>query len=334
MEREKTKTVAVVMCTYNGQEYLREQLDSIFAQTRPADEIIVQDDGSTDDTWDILLDSQRKHEEMKLYRNEGTKGVNSNFFSAMERTTCDFIAIADQDDVWATDKIERQLEAIGDSLVCTGFSQPFSTTGTAFRIDERKPNDSLMRLVYVNCISGHTIMCPKRILDIIPTAVKSSYINSYDLILAMAAAAHESVVWLPQPPIVMHRMHTESYTYAKPTNNNKTATNILSSAIRTLRLYRELRPMMRERMQVHLDYLSQIDTDTTALTNAKKMLRLQAGSGIRNFLRLQWFCMKHCDELFHHKERKTILNRLRGLYFPISCCDYIRYLSRNPRYNK
>ena len=47
-------TVSVVMCTYNGKQFLREQMDSILAQDYPLHEIIVQDDRSTDDTWDIL----------------------------------------------------------------------------------------------------------------------------------------------------------------------------------------------------------------------------------------------------------------------------------------
>ena len=48
------KKVSVVMCTYNGERFLREQLNSILAQDYPLYEIIVQDDRSTDDTWDIL----------------------------------------------------------------------------------------------------------------------------------------------------------------------------------------------------------------------------------------------------------------------------------------
>lgn len=53
-------TVSVVMCTYNGEQFLREQMDSILAQDYPLHEIIVQDDRSTDDTWDILQTYARR----------------------------------------------------------------------------------------------------------------------------------------------------------------------------------------------------------------------------------------------------------------------------------
>ena len=54
-------TVSVVMCTYNGKQFLREQMDSILAQDYPLHEIIVQDDRSTDDTWDILQTFAKAH---------------------------------------------------------------------------------------------------------------------------------------------------------------------------------------------------------------------------------------------------------------------------------
>ena len=58
---KKMKTVSIVMCTYNGEQYLREQMDSLLAQTYPIREIIVQDDVSTDSTWKILTDYATKH---------------------------------------------------------------------------------------------------------------------------------------------------------------------------------------------------------------------------------------------------------------------------------
>ena len=86
--------ISVVLCTYNGARYLAEQLDSIFAQTRKADEVLVQDDGSTDATWDILTRYAALHPEMRLLRNEGPHGVNANFYSAMRRATGDLLVIS------------------------------------------------------------------------------------------------------------------------------------------------------------------------------------------------------------------------------------------------
>ena len=121
-----SKSVSIVICTYNGSKYLSQQLDSIFAQTYPLHEVIVQDDGSTDDTWNIIEKYANKFPQMRIYRNKEKQGINANFLSAMQQATGDYIAIADQDDIWEHNKIEIQIKAIGDSLLCSGHSRPFS----------------------------------------------------------------------------------------------------------------------------------------------------------------------------------------------------------------
>lgn len=97
-------TVAVVMCTYNGEKYLRQQLDSILAQTYPIQELIVQDDCSTDTTLAILQEYEAKVPFMKVIENTHNLGFNLNFKTACMRATSDLIAISDQDDVWMPEK--------------------------------------------------------------------------------------------------------------------------------------------------------------------------------------------------------------------------------------
>ena len=95
------KTVSVVMCTYNGEKYLREQMDSILAQTYPIHEIIVCDDCSTDGTMNILQEYATKFPFIKVHRNTRNKGCNQNFHDIL----VDYIAISDQDDIWFPKKI-------------------------------------------------------------------------------------------------------------------------------------------------------------------------------------------------------------------------------------
>ena len=73
------KPVSIVLCTYNGAKYLQEQLDSILAQTYPLHEIIIQDDGSTDNTWQILEEYEEKHPLIHIYHNEGTQRSQCQF---------------------------------------------------------------------------------------------------------------------------------------------------------------------------------------------------------------------------------------------------------------
>lgn len=161
------KHVSIVMCTYNGEAYLAEQIDSLLAQTYPIDEIIIQDDGSNDGTLPLLRTYAAAHPVIKVYNNEGEHGVNNNFFSAMRRAQCDYIAICDQDDIWEHDKVEKQIAAIGDKLLCTCRSKPFSTDGSPVNYDSRTPNYELPRMLY-SSIPGHTMIINRRLLDMIP----------------------------------------------------------------------------------------------------------------------------------------------------------------------
>ena len=101
------KTVSIIMGTYNGAEYIREQLDSILSQTYPLKEIIIQDDGSTDDTVAICTAYAEKYPIIHFSRNASNLGFNQNFKSAAMKATGDFVAFSDQDDVWFPTKIEK-----------------------------------------------------------------------------------------------------------------------------------------------------------------------------------------------------------------------------------
>lgn len=102
------------MATYNGAQYLREQIDSILNQTYPVHELIIQDDKSTDNTVAIANEYANRNSVVKVFVNERNMGLNQNFKSAVMRATGDFIALSDQDDIWFKDKLERQVAAIGN----------------------------------------------------------------------------------------------------------------------------------------------------------------------------------------------------------------------------
>jgi len=97
--------ISVAMCTYNGAEFLPAQLESIFAQTRPADEIVICDDGSTDETRSVIPDN------VVLHENETNLGTVKNFEQAIGLCTGDVIVLSDQDDVWRADKLQLIEEA-------------------------------------------------------------------------------------------------------------------------------------------------------------------------------------------------------------------------------
>nr|WP_216863260.1 glycosyltransferase family 2 protein [Polynucleobacter sp. MG-27-Goln-C1] len=107
--------VTILLCTYNGSRFLAEQLDSLEAQTHPNWVVIVSDDGSTDQTLEILRDYQGRWPSGKLIIRSGPqKGFCRNFLSLAcdSRIKADFYAFCDQDDVWLPTKISVALENI------------------------------------------------------------------------------------------------------------------------------------------------------------------------------------------------------------------------------
>lgn len=103
-------TVSVAMATFNGARWLKPQLDSFAQQTRPPDEVVITDDGSTDDTEGVVAAfAATAPFPVRFVRNVERLGFNGNFARAIGLTTGDVVFISDQDDVWYPGKMERVL---------------------------------------------------------------------------------------------------------------------------------------------------------------------------------------------------------------------------------
>jgi len=100
--------ISVVMATYNGESFLEEQLESLVDQTRMPDELVVCDDGSTDDTLEILQQFEKAAPfAVRVHQNESRLGYSKNFGRAIKLSEGEIIFPSDQDDVWFPSKIER-----------------------------------------------------------------------------------------------------------------------------------------------------------------------------------------------------------------------------------
>lgn len=109
------KSVAVLMCTYNGAAFLDEQLASIFAQSHGNLALWVSDDGSSDRTMDILDGAKHSQSRQAVHIVAGPRqGFGANFLSLISRPeiSADVYTFADQDDIWEVDKVARAVEAL------------------------------------------------------------------------------------------------------------------------------------------------------------------------------------------------------------------------------
>lgn len=107
-----TMRISVAMTTYNGEAFIREQLDSILLNLTEEDEIVISDDGSLDDTRHIVEEYKKEHGNIRLVDGPG-QGVIANFEHAIGMCKGEYIFLADQDDVWKPDKVEKVLGAFG-----------------------------------------------------------------------------------------------------------------------------------------------------------------------------------------------------------------------------
>lgn len=169
--------VSVVMATYNGAPYLREQLDSIREQTYEADEVIFCDDGSKDDTIQILNDyiaENRLGDKWHVVVNDLNMGYANNFHKAMQLAQGDFIFFSDQDDIWFPQKIQEMVRVLEKNpqiqLLCSDY-EPFTSAEHAPRVPtkilRKMKNDGSIEKIPLNSRNIHIaslgcVMCIRK----------------------------------------------------------------------------------------------------------------------------------------------------------------------------
>ena len=193
------------MCTYNGEEFIHEQIDSILSQTYPVLELIIQDDGSTDSTPSICRKYETKYPNVHFFKNKKNLGYNENFRTACLKAQGDFVAISDQDDVWIRKKIEIQVKAIGNRDLC--YSD--NTTGISKDklIYRHRRGNSFAVLFY--CPLGHTFLMPRQFAQ---EQANWTGFRDYDWSLAVHANLQNGTVGVAKA-LVWHRVHAGSASF-------------------------------------------------------------------------------------------------------------------------
>ncbi|HFX3832219.1 TPA: glycosyltransferase family 2 protein [Enterococcus faecium] len=148
-------SAVILMSTYNGEKYIREQLDSIFNQTGIKIKVVVRDDGSTDTTQAILKQYEKKYD-LTWYTGDNLKSARSFMDLIYNAPTSKYYAFADQDDVWDKDKLYTAINAIKkvkDENVAVMYSCP-----TRLVDENLKPiKDMSHNYSYTNSFGGSLI---------------------------------------------------------------------------------------------------------------------------------------------------------------------------------
>ena len=226
------KRVSVAMTTYNGEKYLKEQLDSLYSQTVVPDEIVVCDDCSKDRTIDILEDYHQK-KGLKYYVNSSNLGVNKNFEKAIRLCTSGYVAICDQDDIWFPQKIEILLKKMmevenGEPCVVSSQSESLNKNISPKPCSVKKDSVGVSAtLLYAGNVQGCTLMLNRKIIDMLkPFPESYKAVMMYDCYISFVAATCGVKYNLGQ--VLMSYRHHDSNVLAKITRKKPFFSRLMS----------------------------------------------------------------------------------------------------------
>ncbi len=233
MLSSNTPSIAVLMATYNGAQYLNEQIDSILNQSLPPTTIIVSDDGSDDGTITIL-EKYAAVEKIKFIKNDTRRGVVGNFINCLHQLPAGYyFALSDQDDIWHPSKLEESFHALQKiehkdqpcmvySDLCLIDAQK-NIINRSFRneLGHHKYKHCLETLLFGNFVLGCTTLCNYSLKDyIIGMPIHPCF--NHDAWMALVSYTFGQTYSIDKA-LVDYRQHSSNVTIR--THNKKTVLN-------------------------------------------------------------------------------------------------------------
>ena len=214
------------MATYNGEEFINKQIQSIISQTYKDWHLYINDDNSTDNTFKIIKEYETKYpEKITVSKSLSSLGAKGNFFKLTELAESEYIMFCDQDDVWKADKIERTLKlmqetengkkdipALVHTDLCVVDEKLKVINPSYFRLSHIKNETALNRAIVQNCVTGCTIMANKALLKL--TGDVNENIIMHDWWLYLIASAFGKIGFLNDTTI-LYRQHSKNEVGAK-----------------------------------------------------------------------------------------------------------------------
>jgi len=192
------------MATYNGEKYLRPQIDSILKQLSEKDELIISDDGSTDGTIGIIESYQDRR--IRLFHSTH-KNLIFNFENALEQASGDIIFLSDQDDIWFNEKVRRYKENIDKNLLVFSNAAMFQDNNIndyeLFFKNQNKKTGLWNNLIKVKFL-GATLAFKKEVLTKALPFPKN--IPMHDIWMGLVAESMGSTHYMDEP-LIYYRRH-------------------------------------------------------------------------------------------------------------------------------
>lgn len=216
-------SISVAMAVYNGEKYIKEQIDSIMVQLRENDELIISYNDSIDKTWNIINDYSNHDTRVKVFKCK-KRGVLSNFQNAIEKCSNSIIFLSDQDDVWVPHKIQSVLKYFSDEI--DGVVHSSLIVDSALNPIESVQRKNLsagkvvkpLEIVKKNYIQGCCIAFRRKLISaILPFPHQ---IPMHDSWIGMIVSTYGKLIYVDEP-LVLYRQHSGTVTSRQHKKTNE-----------------------------------------------------------------------------------------------------------------
>lgn len=209
--------IDILLATYNGEKFVKEQIESILNQTYENFNLIISDDASTDNTLNILEEYEKKDTRIKVFKKEKNEGLINNFEFLLKNVTSDYFMFSDQDDIWKKDKIEKSINKLKEKnsgLVYTDLEIVDEKLNVIYpsywkykQIYKKIIKYNNFEALYLNnFVTGCTILAKsKYIKDILPLPRNSKFVL-HDYWTALIISAKDKISYVEEP-IIQYRQH-------------------------------------------------------------------------------------------------------------------------------
>lgn len=212
--------VDILLATYNGARFLKEQLDSILNQTHTEFRLIISDDKSTDKTRAIIEEYAAKDNRIEYHFQKKNLGVIKNFEFLLKKVESDYFMFSDQDDIWKENKIELSLAKLKEDdadLVYSDLEVVDRDLKTIYKSywklkgleNKVKKYNNFEALYLNNFITGCTMLSKKKFIDLIlPLPTKSKYVL-HDYWVSLIVSQHGVLTYVKEP-LIKYRQHKDN----------------------------------------------------------------------------------------------------------------------------
>lgn len=292
-----TPKIEILMATYNGETYIREQIDSIINQTYKNWILLVRDDNSKDNTVSIIEEYEQKDSRIRLLRDKkGNLGFVRNFEELMANSLEDFIMFSDQDDYWIENRIEKYIEII-TNLSSEDMKKPLLIHSNSFICDKELnikkekfisncAEDKEFDIVFFNYIvQGSTALVNRKLVNL--ALPFSSKVTLHDRYLHLLAEFLGKRIFLNQS-LMKYRQHDNnkigaSYSIVKKILKKKYFNNEDRELILEIR-NKYIENINKEKIMKIDDYLEVTDISKPKLSRFYKSFNFKMSKKKRMFL--------------------------------------------------